>query len=117
MRVHVADHPLITHKLTVLRDERTPSPTFRSLVEELMTLLAYEATRNVRVTPKEEGVEISTSGAAASLAGVNETTSGIETTYQIQVLFAVPPADAPEGTQIQVVGYSQALLDANEVGQ
>lgn len=53
MRVHVADHPLITHKLTVLRDERTPSPTFRALVSELMTLLAYEATREVRVTPKE----------------------------------------------------------------
>ena len=50
MRVHVADHPLITHKLTVLRDKRTPSPTFRALAEELMTLLAYEATRNVRVT-------------------------------------------------------------------
>src|SRR4051812_34311999 len=49
MRVHVADHPLITHKLTVLRDERTPSPTFRALAEELVTLLAYEATRNVRV--------------------------------------------------------------------
>lgn len=50
MRVHVADHPLITHKLTVLRDQRTPSPTFRALAEELVTLLAYEATRNVRVT-------------------------------------------------------------------
>ena len=50
MRVHVADHPLITHKLTVLRDKRTPSPTFRALAEELMTLLAYEATRHVRVT-------------------------------------------------------------------
>jgi len=49
MRVHVADHPLITHKLTVLRDKNTPSPTFRALAEELMTLLAYEATRNVRV--------------------------------------------------------------------
>jgi uracil phosphoribosyltransferase len=49
MRVHVADHPLITHKLTVLRDRNTPSPTFRALAEELMTLLAYEATRNVRV--------------------------------------------------------------------
>lgn len=49
MRVHVADHPLITHKLTVLRDERTPSPTFRALTEELVTLLAYEATRDVRV--------------------------------------------------------------------
>lgn len=51
MRVHVADHPLITHKLTVLRDASTPSPTFRSLAEELVTLLAYEATRNVRVHP------------------------------------------------------------------
>jgi uracil phosphoribosyltransferase len=49
MRVHVADHPLITHKLTVLRDASTPSPTFRALAEELVTLLAYEATRNVRV--------------------------------------------------------------------
>lgn len=49
MRVHVADHPLITHKLTVLRDKNTPSPTFRSLTEELVTLLAYEATRDVRV--------------------------------------------------------------------
>jgi len=49
MRVHVADHPLITHKLTVLRDERTSSPTFRALTEELVTLLAYEATRDVRV--------------------------------------------------------------------
>ncbi|MCR2812504.1 uracil phosphoribosyltransferase [Microbacterium sp. zg.Y1090] len=51
MRVHVANHPLITHKLTVLRDERTPSPMFRQLVEELVTLLAYEATRQVRVDP------------------------------------------------------------------
>jgi uracil phosphoribosyltransferase len=49
MRVHVADHPLITHKLTVLREKSTPSPTFRALVEELVTLLAYEATRGVRV--------------------------------------------------------------------
>lgn len=48
MKVHVADHPLISHKLTMLRDERTDSPTFRRLVEELVTLLAYEATRDVR---------------------------------------------------------------------
>jgi uracil phosphoribosyltransferase len=68
MRVHVADHPLITHKLTVLRDRTTPSPTFRALAEELMTLLAYEATRNVRTevvtiqTPVAEaqGLAIST---------------------------------------------------------
>jgi uracil phosphoribosyltransferase len=51
MRVHVADHPLITHKLTVLRDRETKSPTFRALTEELVTLLAYEATRGVRTEP------------------------------------------------------------------
>jgi uracil phosphoribosyltransferase len=56
MRVTVADHPLITHKLTVLRDKNTPSPVFRQLVEELVTLLAYEATRDVRV----ESIEIET---------------------------------------------------------
>ena len=49
MRVIVADHPLISHKLTTLRDKRTDSPTFRRLVDELVTLLAYEATRDVRV--------------------------------------------------------------------
>ena len=48
MRVHIADHPLINHKITVLRDKQTPSPVFRELVDELMTLLAYEATRDVR---------------------------------------------------------------------
>jgi len=56
MRIHVADHPLITHKLTVLRDKNTPSPVFRQLVEELVTLLAYEATREV----KTEEVSIET---------------------------------------------------------
>ena len=50
MRLHVAHHPLITHKLTVLRDRETPSATFRQLVDELVTLLAYEATREVAVT-------------------------------------------------------------------
>jgi uracil phosphoribosyltransferase len=49
MRVLVADHPLISHKLTALRDEGTDSPTFRLLADELVTLLAYEATREVRV--------------------------------------------------------------------
>ena len=53
MRVIVADHPLITHKLTYLRDKRTDSPTFRRLAEELVTLLAYEATREVRTEPFE----------------------------------------------------------------
>jgi uracil phosphoribosyltransferase len=51
MRIHVIDHPLVAHKLTNLRDEKTDSPTFRRLVDQLVTLLAYEATRDVRVAP------------------------------------------------------------------
>ncbi|MDQ1586285.1 MAG: uracil phosphoribosyltransferase [Actinomycetota bacterium] len=53
MRTHVADHPLISHKLTALRDENTDSPTFRRLADELVTLLAYEATRDVRTETTE----------------------------------------------------------------
>ena len=51
MDVHTVDHPLVAHKLTTLRDERTDSATFRKLADELVTLLAYEATRDVRVEP------------------------------------------------------------------
>ncbi|WP_030061389.1 MULTISPECIES: uracil phosphoribosyltransferase [Streptomyces] len=56
MRLHVVDHPLVAHKLSTLRDERTDSPTFRRLTDELVTLLAYEATRDVRT----DEVEITT---------------------------------------------------------
>ncbi len=48
MRILITEHPLISHKLTTLRDENTPSPTFRQLTEELVTLLAYEATRDIQ---------------------------------------------------------------------
>lgn len=61
MRLHVVDHPLVAHKLTMLRDASTASPTFRQLADELVTLLAYEATRQVRVQP----VTVATPVAAA----------------------------------------------------
>jgi uracil phosphoribosyltransferase len=51
MRTLVASHPLVTHKLTKLRDAGTDRATFRALTGELVMLLAYEATREVRVTP------------------------------------------------------------------
>src|SRR6266540_7058362 len=51
MRTLIVDHPLIAHKLTTLRNAATEAPTFRRLADELVTLLAYEATREVRVQP------------------------------------------------------------------
>lgn len=50
MEILAVEHPLVAHKLTMLRDVRTDSPTFRRLADELVTLLAYEATRDVRVS-------------------------------------------------------------------
>ena len=52
VQITVVDHPLVAHKLTVLRDQTTPSATFRLLTDELVTLLAYEATRDVRTAPR-----------------------------------------------------------------
>ncbi len=51
MKVHVAEHPLITHKVTILRDETTPSSIFRELIGEIVTLLVYEATRDIKTVP------------------------------------------------------------------
>src|SRR5690606_9928106 len=53
MRLLAVDHPLVAHKLTVLRNAKTDSPTFRRLADELVTLLAYEATRDARVDEVE----------------------------------------------------------------
>ena len=53
MRTLLADHPLVTHKLTLLRDAATDTATFRILTDELVTLLAYEATREIRTVPAE----------------------------------------------------------------
>src|SRR5690606_31315569 len=46
-KVFVCDHPLIQHKLTYIRDERTNTKDFRELVDEVATLMAYEITRDV----------------------------------------------------------------------
>ena len=54
--VHVFDHPLIQHKLSILRDKDTGAKAFRELVSEIATLMCYEATRDL---PLEE-VEIKT---------------------------------------------------------
>jgi uracil phosphoribosyltransferase len=50
-RVYVFDHPLIQHKLTLIRDKNTGTKEFRELVDEVATLMAYEITRDM---PLEE---------------------------------------------------------------
>lgn len=50
-KVHVFDHPMITHKLSIMRDKRTGSKDFRALLNEITMLMGYELTRDL---PMEE---------------------------------------------------------------
>lgn len=54
--VTVVDHPLVQHKLTLMRMKNTPSAQFRTLLREISVLLGYEVTRDLRL----EDVEIKT---------------------------------------------------------
>jgi len=48
----VVDHPLVQHKLTIMRDKQTPTAVFRQLLREISQLLAYEVTRGLPMTTK-----------------------------------------------------------------
>ena len=61
--VHILDHPLLQHKLSILRDENTSVTEFRQVVSEIATLMCYDATRDL---PLEE-VEVQTPVAKATV--------------------------------------------------
>lgn len=47
--VHIINHPLVQHKLTIVRDKNTGTKAFRELVDEIATLMAYEITRDMEL--------------------------------------------------------------------
>ena len=51
--VFIFDHPLIKHKVSILRDKKTGMKEFRELVEEITTLMTYESMREVELIPVE----------------------------------------------------------------
>lgn len=53
MGVHVVDHPLVSHKLTIMRSKETSTKSFRQLLREISLLLCYEATRDLEMTVAE----------------------------------------------------------------
>ena len=75
--VHVLDHPLIQHKLAILRSKDTPVKEFRELVGEIAGLMCYEATRKL---PLKE-VEVETPVATAKCHMLSGKKLGIEVTF------------------------------------
>ena len=53
MNAHILDHPLIQHKISLMRDKNTGSKEFRELVSEVATLMCYEATRDLPLAEVE----------------------------------------------------------------
>lgn len=53
MSVKVIDHPLVQHKLTIMRNKETSTASFRRLLREISTLLCYEVTRDLALTEVE----------------------------------------------------------------
>ena len=51
-KVHIMNHPLVAHKLTIMRDKNTSVKDFRELVSEIGMLITYEATRDLPLTTK-----------------------------------------------------------------
>lgn len=52
-QLHVIDHPMIQHKLTIMRDKKTGSKDFRELLNEISLLMGYEVTRDLPLDDKE----------------------------------------------------------------
>lgn len=67
-KIFIMDHPLIQHKLTLMRDERTGSKEFRELVSEIAMLMCYEATRDLPLKDIELKTPVAT-GKFKTLAG------------------------------------------------
>jgi uracil phosphoribosyltransferase len=72
-KVHILSHPLIQHKLTLIRDKQTGSKEFRELLEEVALLIAFEATRDL---PLKE-IEIQTPVATAKASVISGKKLGI----------------------------------------
>jgi hypothetical protein len=77
-------------------------------------IVAVELNDITTVTPVEAGAAVNPSGRVKALTGLSISTRGVTATYQVQLLFAVPPVGS--GDKIVLLGYSYGLVAATEVG-
>jgi hypothetical protein len=76
-------------------------------------LVATSVTETATVKPVEDGAKVGAGSVTAALTGVDESTTGLATTYGYQLLFYVPPADSKD--KIRLLGFSQAPISAKEL--
>ena len=59
-QVHISEHPLVKHKLTLLRDKNTEPKKFRELIREITLLITYEALTDLEIAPKQVETPLTT---------------------------------------------------------
>ena len=83
---HLVDHPLIQHKLTIMRDKNTSSKDFRQLLDEISMLMGYEVTRNLPL----EDVEIETPIQKCTMKRISGKKLAVVPILRITIIFNKP---------------------------
>ena len=114
----VVDHPLVQHKLTIMRDRDTPTAVFRQLLREISQLLAYEVTRNMAMTTKRIETPMQPMDAPTLdgiRANINEAVAAAEQS-EVAILVlgeeSILSGEAHCRADIGLPGAQDALIDA-----
>ena len=89
------------------------APIYSFVTNDGGALTMLYLTETEQVTPAESGAAINAPPAVAAIAGRSQSTTGIEASYGIQILFLVPPVGSDE--QVVLLGYTQGLIAAREI--
>ncbi len=94
-KAHISQHPLVKHKLTVLRDVKTDHRSFRELTRELALLLCYEATLDLPLTDKT----------VTTPMGQAKGYKGAETIGLVYCAFTDPPLRIKKAAMIILIAF------------
>ena len=106
--VTVVDHPLVQHKLTIMRDRDTPTAVFRQLLREISQLLAYEVTRGLPMTTKRIDTPMQPMD-APTLDGDEETLKPVQYYFKVpeglddRLVIAVDPMLATGNSSVAAI--------------
>ena len=118
-QIHVIDHPMIQHKLTIMRKKETGSKDFRELLKEISLLMGYEVTRDLPLDDIEIETPICKKVSGRKLAIVPILRAGIGMVDGLQTLVPVAKVGhiglyRNEETHVPVVYYCKLPEDINQ---
>ena len=102
MKEIILNHPMVTHKLSVLRDKNTSTKEFREIISELAILLCYEATKDIKQLAKFENSQIT----IENIEALDEITN---------LIFPVAYVMTKEADATQITDYEGFLKSIDDI--